>query len=212
MVPLDGAGLPEVELELDVGLLEAEPVVADGELVPEVRAVAPLLLLFGLEVVLRVPVPLVPLPAAPLDVPLLEDPPGVAEPLDPLAVPLGSVTEPAPNTPPVDGMVELPEAGVVCQLVASAVPELSTFWAALSEPPANAPVNAVEPVDSVAWCGSVCGVDPAAAGLGAGTALAGTTTTCPLEVITNRFWVPALGLASDDAAELDAGAGRAGGV
>jgi hypothetical protein len=202
-----------VEPELDVGVLEAEPVLADGELLPEVRAVEPLVLLFGLEVVLLVPVPLVPLPAAPLDVPLLEDPLGVAEPLDPLAVPLGSVTEPAPNTPPVDGMVELPEAGVVCQLVASAVPELSTFWAALSEPPANAPVNAVEPPDSVAWCGSVCGLDAAAAaGLRAGTGPAGTTTTCPLEVITNRSWVPALGPASDDPAGLDAGAGRAGGA
>jgi hypothetical protein len=216
LVPLDGAAVPEVELELDVGVLEAELLVADGELVLELGEVEPLVLLFGPEVVLLVVVPLLPLPGVPLDEPLPEDPLAVPEPLDPPAVPLellGSVTEPTPNRPPVDGLVESPEAGVVCELVPWAFPELSTFWAALSEPPASAPVIAVEFPDCFALRGCVWGVDAAAAaGLDAGAALAGTTTTCPLEVVTTCSWVTAVELATDDLAGLDAGAGRAGGV
>src|SRR6202011_2846056 len=111
----------------------------------------------------------------PLEDPLPEDPLAVPEPLDPLAVPLellGSVTDPAPSRPPVDGLVA-PEGGVVCELVPWAVPELSTFWAALSEPPAIAPVIAVEFPDCFALCGCVWGVDAAAvAELDAGAALA----------------------------------------
>jgi hypothetical protein len=196
-------------------VLETELLVADGELVPEL-GVELLVLLVGLEVVLLVPVPLVPLPGVPLDVPLLEDPLGVPEPLDPLGEPLelllGSVTDPTPSRPPVDALVE-PEAGVVCEPVPWAVPELSTFWAALSEPPAIAPAIAVEFPDPFALCGCVWGVDAAAgAELDAGAALAGTTTTCPLEVVSTCSGVPAVGPASDDLAWLDAGAGCAGGA
>jgi hypothetical protein len=144
--PVTGGGLPEEGVELDGGALEllAELVLAAG--VPELEG-GELLELVPVAVLLVVVLELV-LLVEPVDDPLAEDPLVVPE-LEPLVVPVEVApmpgTEPVPRRPVDCPDVPSEELGEVCELVLGEVPEPSTFCAALSEPPAIAPVRAPVP-------------------------------------------------------------------